>query len=95
MPSDIKSPIVLKADLLYTISCLLADIDLVVERLDDNYSPSDLSKLVDMVDDLVEAKDLLLDVVQDGPGEDPGLEDDQCLEDVESSPSQNGEEENY
>lgn len=81
------------SDLLYTISCLLADIDLVVERLDDNFHHTDLSKLVDMVDDLVVAKDLLLDADPDSP---PDLDflDDQCQEE-EPSQNQNGEEENF
>lgn len=55
-----------KADILYSISCLLADIDLVVERLDDHFQVSDVTKLVDMVDELVELKEDLLDVVPDG-----------------------------
>lgn len=57
---------VTKADLLYTISCLLADIDIVVERLDTAYVSRDVGVLSDMVDDLVDARDLLLDVVPDG-----------------------------
>jgi len=81
---------VTKADLLYTISCLLADIDLVVERLDVNFHHSDVGKVSDMVDDLVAARDLLLDVDQDGLLETDLLVDDQC--DEENSLSQNEEE---
>lgn len=75
--SSSSSSLETKADLLYSISCLLADIDLVVERLDVHFQASDVVKLVDMVDELVDLRDSLLDVVPDGQ---LNLVDIQCVE---------------
>lgn len=43
-----------RASVLYSLACLLGDLDLVLERLEDGWAAGDYSKLVDMVDDLVE-----------------------------------------
>jgi len=51
--------------ILYQISCLLGDIDLVVERLDDRYHHSDVSKIKDLADELLNFVDLLLDEPND------------------------------
>lgn len=52
-----------KKDLLDHLSCLLADIDEEVENLSEGGST--VSRVVDLIDELVELKDLLLDLQEE------------------------------
>jgi len=61
--------------IIYNISCLLSDIDLVIERLDAHFLPSDVSKVKDLVDDLLSLVDLLNEEFEDSVDEVPPLEE--------------------
>lgn len=79
-----SEPSYTRTDTLYSISCLLADIDDVAEQLESRFHFADVSKLKDMLDELTALVDRLAVPSDDDT---PDLLDDECPVEVDQSPA--------
>ncbi len=74
-------PIWSKAIIIYKISCLLGDMDLVLERVEDEFRARDVARIVSMADDLGDLAELLQNCQEVDQCDDSlSLIDDECLD---------------